>query len=158
MILGGGDKKPLEELVRELNLEDSITLLGNIENPHAYLAHADIFASTARWEGMPNGLLEAMICGLPVVASDCPSGPREILAPDTPYATRLKAGQGVEYAAYGLLTPIEDPIGTAEALKSLIFDQALRAGYARKSVTRGNEFSMESLLPEYEDVVCGTIA
>jgi len=64
---------------------------------------SDLYVSASLWEGLPNALLEAMVCGLPSIAADCSSGPREILAPNTDYRKRLAAGDGIEYAQYGAL-------------------------------------------------------
>lgn len=80
IILGEGEKrKELEELVKELGLEGKVDMPGFVENPFAYMARASVFVLSSLWEGLPNVLIQAMVCGTPVVATDCPSGPREIL-------------------------------------------------------------------------------
>jgi glycosyltransferase involved in cell wall biosynthesis len=81
MILGEGVQRPeLEMLVRGLNLESDVSLPGFVENPYAYMAHASAFVLSSRWEGLPTVLIEALACGTRVIATDCRSGPREILA------------------------------------------------------------------------------
>ncbi len=81
MILGeGAHRLELETLVNRLNLESDISLPGFVENPYAYMAHAAAFVLSSRWEGLPTVLIEALSCGTRVIATDCPSGPREILA------------------------------------------------------------------------------
>ena len=81
MVLGEGPgRQEMEALVKKLNLEDSVALPGFVENPYSYMANAALFVLSSRWEGLPTVLIEALSCGTPVIATDCPSGPREILA------------------------------------------------------------------------------
>ena len=80
MILGEGEERAkLEALVRELSLEKDVSLPGFVDNPYKYMKRAAVFVLSSRWEGFGNVLVEAMACGTPVVSTDCPSGPREIL-------------------------------------------------------------------------------
>ncbi len=79
-LLGQGElESELKDLVRLRNLEEHIEFAGFIKNPFPYLKAADLFCLPSLYEGMPLILLEAMACGVPIVASDCPSGPRELL-------------------------------------------------------------------------------
>lgn len=103
MILGDGpDRLALEDLVHELGLQRDVALLGFVENPHAYLARSALFVLSSLWEGLPTVLIEAMYCGVPVVSTDCPSGPREIL----------------DNGRYGKLVPVAD----SEALGGAILE------------------------------------
>ena len=80
LILGdGADRDGLLALARDLGVSDTVDLPGFRDNPYAFMARAAVFVLSSRWEGSPNVLTEALALGIPVVATDCPSGPREIL-------------------------------------------------------------------------------
>jgi glycosyltransferase involved in cell wall biosynthesis len=80
LILGEGeDRLALEEMVNRLGLGGDVSLLGFVPNPYPFMARASVFVLSSRWEGLPTVLVEAMALGVPVVSTDCPSGPREIL-------------------------------------------------------------------------------
>ncbi len=101
LILGEGpDRAKLEGLVRELKLEEDVQLPGFVENPGSYMARADAFVLSSCSEGLPTVLVEAMALGTPVVATDCRSGPREI----------LRGGR------LGALVPTRDPEAIADAV------------------------------------------
>lgn len=79
-IIGEGPQRPvLQALIDDLGLGERVRLLGQRDNPYAYMRHARIFALASVFEGFGNVLVEAMACGAPVVSTDCPVGPREIL-------------------------------------------------------------------------------
>jgi glycosyltransferase involved in cell wall biosynthesis len=80
IILGEGEDRPaLERLAGELGVQDDVALPGFRENAPAYMARSALFALSSAWEGLPTVLIEALAVGTPVVSTDCPSGPREIL-------------------------------------------------------------------------------
>lgn len=80
MILGQGRaRERLLALAAELGVAEDVALPGFVPEPYAFMAHADLFAFTSRWEGLGFVIIEALAVGTPVVATDCPSGPREIL-------------------------------------------------------------------------------
>jgi len=101
IILGKGkEEKKLLKLAEHLNVDQDISLTGFIDNPYPYMAHADLFAFTSRWEGLGFVIIEALAVGTPVVATDCPNGPREILA----------------NGKYGPLIPISDSDALAQGI------------------------------------------
>lgn len=101
VILGeGGLRTQLEALVADLKLGTSVSMPGFIENPYPCMAKSALFVLSSIWEGSPTVLTEALALGVPVVATDCPSGPRETLA----------GGR------YGRLVPMGDPQHLAEAM------------------------------------------
>lgn len=80
MILGQGEERPqLEALIDELGLTEAVALPGFTDNPYASMARARLFVLSSLYEGLPNALIEALACGAPAVATDCPFGPAEIL-------------------------------------------------------------------------------
>jgi glycosyltransferase involved in cell wall biosynthesis len=83
LILGAGEyQESLKELISSCGLTQSVQLAGKHANVYPFLATSKLFVFTSLWEGMPNTVLEALASGLPIVATDCDSGPREIIAPE----------------------------------------------------------------------------
>lgn len=152
VIVGGGrDEQALRSLASELSIEDSVLFTGYQDNPFAYMAKGDVYVLSSLWEGMPNALMEAMVCGVPVVAADCKSGPRELLAPGTDHAKRLE--EGVEYAQFGILTAVRDEDALADALQKILTDETMRTRYATASFERAREFDSNSIMRQYEKVL-----
>jgi glycosyltransferase involved in cell wall biosynthesis len=111
LILGEGpDRQELEELVKLHGLEGDVNMPGFVENPYAYMSRASMFVLSSRWEGLPTVLIEALYCGIPIIATDCPSGPREI----------LNNGQ------YGQLVPVGDVKALVKAIKNVLNGKAPR--------------------------------
>jgi len=101
-ILGNGEERPsLEGLVRRLGLENDVWLPGFVDPPYPYLARASVFVQSSIWEGFPTVIVEALAFGVPVVSTDCPSGPREIL----------------ENGRFGELVPVGDVEALADAIR-----------------------------------------
>jgi glycosyltransferase involved in cell wall biosynthesis len=112
MILGEGEERErLEALVRNLDLAADVALPGFANNPFAYMARARVFALTSFSEGLPGVLIQAMACGCPIVATDCPGGVREILR-DGELGLLVPVGDvGAMAAALG--TALEAPVPTS---------------------------------------------
>lgn len=101
LILGDGPLRPeLQAMIDSRGLGGAIELVGNVDNPLKYYANAAVFALSSRVEGMPNVLVEAMMCGCTPVSTQCPTGPREL----------LRDGK------FGYLVPVGDPAALAEAI------------------------------------------
>jgi glycosyltransferase involved in cell wall biosynthesis len=101
VILGeGGYRAELEQLVTQLGIGADVDMPGFAGNPFSYMSKAALFVLSSKFEGLPGVLIEAMACGTPVVATDCPSGPREIL----------------EGGSLGGLVPVGDPESLATAI------------------------------------------
>ncbi len=80
LILGDGEERQaLEQQIKNLGIGNDVSLPGFVSNPHAYMANAAVYVLSSRWEGLPTVLVEALYCGATLVATDCPSGPKEIL-------------------------------------------------------------------------------
>jgi glycosyltransferase involved in cell wall biosynthesis len=145
--------------IQELNNNFDVYLLGFITNPFPYLSKSDVFLMTSLYEGFPNVLIEAMSCGVPVISSDCESGPREILSPTTNIHT--KAGS-IEYAEYGVLIPVsgkqsaeEDKFAdvAAEAVTAILTDNKKYQSYKNKSVERAAEFDVKRIIGQWKELI-----
>jgi len=138
VILGEGpDARKLESLAHRLELQERIEWRGWVASPHVLMAECDVFALTSRWEGFGNVIVEAMACGLPVVCTDCQSGPREILAD----------------GEYGLLVPVGDSAAVAAAIRRLVDDPHLRASLRTAGLERAREFDVGRLAHQYAEVL-----
>jgi glycosyltransferase involved in cell wall biosynthesis len=105
VILGWGpDRSELETLIQTMGLQDDVDLPGYVQNPYSYMARAAVFVLSSAWEGLPTVLIEAMALGIPVVSTDCESGPSEILAD----------------GKYGYLTPVADSEALADAILQVL--------------------------------------
>ena len=106
-IIGDGElRNEIQEYIRVQKLEDKIYLLGKKQNPFSFLSKADCFVFASNHEGFPNVLVEALTCELPIISTDCLSGPREILAPNSDINLQLK--DKIELAEYGILSPVKN--------------------------------------------------
>jgi glycosyltransferase involved in cell wall biosynthesis len=105
VILGDGpQRKTLQTYANDLGLGQDILMPGHVENPMVWMNKASVFVLSSLWEGLPGVLIEALACGCPVVSTDCPSGPREIL----------------EDGTYGPLVPIGDAQALAAAIGAVL--------------------------------------
>jgi glycosyltransferase involved in cell wall biosynthesis len=160
VIMGKGELDGyLKELTRELNLQNDIVFLGWQKNPYKYIANADVFVMSSLWEGFGIVLVEAMACGLPVISTDCPCGPREILAPQNIGDNQIN---DIENAEFGLLVPVCDgrfykasvPLTKEErilanAIIQILSNKELNEHYSKAGAQRAYDFDVKKIVEEY---------
>ncbi|WP_342454066.1 glycosyltransferase [Sagittula salina] len=133
-ILGDGElKETLEAQCRRLGIADRVAFLGFRRDPISHMRRADVFVLSSLWEGFGNVLVEAMSVATPVVSTDCPHGPGEILT-------------GGET---GLLVPPDDPAALAATLQRLVDDPALRQRIGVAGARRAQDFGAEAIGAAY---------
>jgi len=152
-LIGDGPlRKNLEKMVKNLKLENKVIFWGRQKNVYEFLSKANCFVFGSNYEGFPNVLLEALLCGLPVISTDCKSGPREILTPDTDI---LKQTDDIEIAEYGILTKVGSVESMKKAMRLMCKNKELRYNFAKKSQNRVKEFEVEKIIKEWERVING---
>ena len=136
VILGDGEQRgQIGRLARELGIEDDVSLPGTVTNPYPYMANADVFVLSSLYEGCPNVLIEAMACACPVVATDCPHGPNDIL----------------EGGRIGQLVPV----GDVGRLKEAILETMADPPPTDQLTNRARSFHVKSVADRYEKVLYG---
>ncbi|MSU02125.1 glycosyltransferase [Tissierella pigra] len=164
VILGEGElREYLQSLIDDLNLSNNVFLLGFKSNPYKYINKSSIFILPSLSEGFPNALAESMACGIPVISSDCKSGPREILAPETDINLQ---SMKIEYAQHGILVPVcdgnqynhEEPLTKeedimADAILELLDDKELYERYTNEALKRVRDFEINTVIKEWENVI-----
>lgn len=105
VVLGeGSQRQVLEARIRELGIAGEVWLAGFVANPFPFFQRASVFALSSAWEGLPTALIEALILGVPIVSTNCPSGPFEIL----------------EGGKYGTLVPVGDSAALARGIEDAL--------------------------------------
>jgi len=137
VILGEGEQRAfLERLAKELSIQHDVAMPGVVKNPFPYMARAAVFVLSSVWEGLPTVLIEALALGTPIVSTDCPSGPAEIL----------------ENGKWGKLVPPRDPQAMAEAILQTLEEP-------RKSLPPEvwRRFTVEESVKQYLALISGIV-
>lgn len=143
VILGeGSERAALEAVARECGVAERVALPGFMANPYPLMRTAKLFVLSSNDEGFPNALVEAMALGAPVVATNCASGPSEILA-----EARRDRVAGLTFAQHGVLTPPNDVAAMSEALRAMTTDR--RAHYGARAAARARAYGPEIAAERY---------
>lgn len=171
-IIGMGEFEECRKLAKDFKIEDKVLFTGVQENPFQYLSKCDLYVLSSISEGLPNALVEAMACGLPIVSVNCKSGPAEILEDDW---QEVDTSNDIYMASYGILTPALSPNKKltavfendrielefeekklAEGILMMLGDEKLRKSYREKGLIRCRAFSahaykenMEALMAQH---------
>jgi len=138
VILGEGeDRDRIETLAKELGVIEDMDLPGFVDNPYNYMAQADLFVLSSRWEGPGHVLIEAQALGTPVVATDCPMGPREILL----------GGRT------GVLIPVGDYKSMADAIIELLSNQEKAKELAKRGLDYIDRFCSGNVVEKYLNLI-----
>ncbi|MEB4615404.1 glycosyltransferase [Leucobacter sp. M11] len=133
----GPEREQLESKIKSLNLENSVILMGQTDDPKTALKSASVHVQSSRYEGLPLALMEASIHGVPSVAYDCAPGIGEIITPDVT----------------GILVPPGDQGALAQGIRTLVEDADLRKEYGAAGLQHiKNKFDLEMILDEWEDL------
>jgi glycosyltransferase involved in cell wall biosynthesis len=133
----GASRGRLEKLREQLDLEARVNLPGRTSDIPMAFAEADLFVMSSRYEGFPNALCEAMACGLPVICTDCPSGPADIIR------------DGID----GLLVPVENSAALADAMEMLLREERQRAALSARAREVVERFGLSEVAAAWEKVL-----
>jgi glycosyltransferase involved in cell wall biosynthesis len=148
VILGEGEERSkLERLVSSLGLDGRVILPGHMQNPYPIIGAARVFVSSSNLEGFPNALIEAMALGRPVIATDCDTGPMEILTG----AMRARCTE-VTLAEYGILVPVNSSGLLAQAI-GVGCREHIRNRYSQRSKERARDFGTQISIEQYWSVI-----
>jgi glycosyltransferase involved in cell wall biosynthesis len=137
LVLGEGPELGrLEALAAELGIADRVTFAGTVDNPLAVISRAAAFVLSSRREGFGNVMIEAMACGVPVIAADCPFGPR----------MNLRDGEA------GMLVRPDDPGALARGIEKLLGNKSLARKYTEAGAKVAAEYTADRTVPAFEEL------
>ena len=160
ILVGDGELySKIQTLIDDLHLNEKVMLPGFQDNPFKYIATASLFVLPSFYEGFPNVLVEAMACGTPVIATDCPSGPAEILKGNTE--------RGCEITEYGgLIPPFDEKTSTwdandindnhvllADFMEKFLTDKELATTLAESAMIRVKDFAAGKIRDDWENIL-----
>ena len=142
IILGEGpEKQNVLNLCHSLNIHSKVHLMGFQEEIYTYFQKSDIFILPSLHEPFGNVIIEAMACGLPVIATDCPFGPREIL----------------ENGVYGILVPANNIEILSQSILDLLHNPEKRLHYSQIGRQRAEEYSITNIISQYHSLFVSVI-
>jgi len=166
VILGEGRlEKDLKELSKQLGVAPFVHFPGFQKNPYPFIKNATMFVLPSLVEGFPNALVEAMALGIPVIAADCHSGPREILAPrfngqeSFNYHELMRDGFGVLVAVdmntniLGNVSLTYQESELVTAIRALLVDPVLSMKIADQALDRAQSFNIDCIVGEWQDII-----
>lgn len=133
----GSNRKPYQQLIEELELEEKVFLLGRVPDIWQLYNSSKIFAFSSQYEGFPNALIEAMYFGMPCVSTDCPTGPSELIQ------------DGVN----GFLVPVNDPESMSKKLEILMNDEALSKTFRQKATESVKQFDIKAVAIQWKSII-----
>lgn len=134
VILGKGSLiNDLHRLAAQLGIGEHVRFIGFVANPYAWMAQADLFVLSSRWEGFPTVAAEALACGTPLLMTDCKFGPRDVIEP------------GIS----GELVPVDDVDAMARSIADLIAAPERRAALREAGLARVQRFAIEAMVEQY---------
>jgi glycosyltransferase involved in cell wall biosynthesis len=163
LILGEGTDRPkLEKQIEDLGLVGQVKLMGYRNNPFPFYANAQFFVLSSLIEGFPNVMIEAMACGAAMIATNCISGPKELLMP---HATIVN---GVQEGTYGILVPCFDEHddvqeyykkinALSEAMVMMVQDEEKRMHYKKMAQLRATDYSCDQIIQKWDKVIVETV-
>jgi glycosyltransferase involved in cell wall biosynthesis len=138
LIVGEGPERPvLEALITRLGIGEDVALVGHLADPYPFIARARVLALSSRYEGLPNVVIEAQALGVPVIATDCPTGPRELL----------------EDGLAGVLVPVADERALGDGIAGLLLDPARADALAQRAREQLERFTPERAYARYARLV-----
>jgi glycosyltransferase involved in cell wall biosynthesis len=142
IILGEGvERRGLEKYAQHLGVRQDIDFLGFVKNPFPYMRQCTVYVLSSRFEGLPGSLIQAMACGAPVVSTDCPSGPSEI----------------IESGSNGFLVPVDNDEQLADSIESLLDNPALRRSFSEAAQRAASDFAVSPMIKHYEDTLLSSL-
>lgn len=138
IIVGDGSLK--EEIIRnavKLGIEDDVIITGFQKNPFRFIRSADVFVLSSFFEGFGNVIVEAMALGVPVVVTDCPSGPGEI----------------IQHGVSGFLVPVKDHHKMADTIIKLLMDERTRNEISANGIKRAESFKADTMVKNFRKLM-----